>query len=64
MGVVGSDPPGGRRGGVVVMVVARKLRVLLMIELMEVSLALIFLAVLTKVVLVLGLLEEGRLYDS
>ena len=46
------------------MVVARKLRVLLMIELMEVSLALIFLAVLTKVVLVLGLLEEGRLYDS
>ena len=63
MGVVGPDPPGGRRGGVVVMVVARK-RGLFVIELMEVSLALIFLAVLTKVVLVLGLLEEGRLYDS
>ena len=63
MGVVGSDPPGGRRGGVVVVVVARK-RGLFVIELMEVSLALIFLAVLTKVVLVLCLLEEGRLYDS
>ena len=66
LGVVRSDPPSRCCGCVVVMLVVttRQRGLLLVIQLVEVSLALVFLAVLTKVVLVLGLLKEGRLDDS